>query len=220
MKSRIDSINFDGSISEKASTIIVPESDIELTVDHPALRCFLPIPFFSPSLMDDFARAITKMFGTVSLGAPENAVGFVTWRVMHRYQREVDKGLRPHDLTHLQFITLALVAWMARDGSAATQSQLARFGDIHPMQVSKVLKALEQGKMVSRDPTPSHALAKKVRLTNEGLKKLRLALPTVIEAQLRVFGEEGRPGSRLLKILLRIDQEPILPSEYRLSKSG
>jgi DNA-binding MarR family transcriptional regulator len=156
--------------------------------------------------MDQFAHSIIKMFETVSLGAPENAVGFVTWRVVHRYQREVDKALQPYNLTHLQFITLALVAWMGREGNAATQSQLARFGDIHPMQVSNVLKALEQKKMVSRDTTPSHALAKQVVLTKEGLKKLGRVLPIVMDIQLRVFGEEGRPGGRLLKALLRIDR--------------
>jgi len=156
--------------------------------------------------MDQFARSVTKMFETVSLGAPENAVGFVTWRVVHRYQREVDRALQPYDLTHLQFITLALVAWMGREGNAATQSQLARFGDIHPMQVSNVLKALEHKKMVSRDAAPSHALAKKVRLTKDGLKKLGRVLPIVMDIQLRVFGEEGRPGGSLLKTLLRIDR--------------
>jgi len=100
--------------------------------------------------MDSDARAITQLFETVSLGAPQNAVGFVMWRVVHRYQREVEQALRALDLTHLQFVTLSLVAWMGRGGEAVTQSDLARFGDIHPMQVSNVLKALEQKGMVQR----------------------------------------------------------------------
>jgi DNA-binding MarR family transcriptional regulator len=156
--------------------------------------------------MDDFARTVSKMFETVSLGSPENAVGFVTWRVMHRYQRAADRALRPLDLTHLQFIALVLLAWMRREGSTATQSQLARFGNIHPMQVSKILKALEQKKMVARASTPDHALVKNVCLTTDGLNKLRRALPIMIDVQLSVFGEEGRPGGRLLKMLLRIDR--------------
>ncbi len=85
--------------------------------------------------MNPDASAIQELFETISLGAPQNAVGFVMWRVVHRYQREVEQALRPMDLTHLQFVTLTLVAWMAQDGKAATQSELARFGDVHPMQV-------------------------------------------------------------------------------------
>ncbi len=47
--------------------------------------------------MDSDARAITQLFETVSLGAPQNAVGFVMWRVVHRYQREVEQALRALD---------------------------------------------------------------------------------------------------------------------------
>ena len=155
--------------------------------------------------MNPDARAIKELFATISLGAPQNAVGFVMWRVVHRYQREVEQALRPMDLTHLQFVTLTLVAWMARDGAAATQSELARFGDIHPMQVSNVLKALEQKRMVRRTPSPGNALAKQVAMTPTGMTALREALPLVIEVQGRLFGDQGRPGGSLLDALVRID---------------
>lgn len=54
------------------------------------------------------------------------------------------------DLTHLQFVALALVAWMAREGRPVQQAEIARFGDIHPTQVSKVAGALEQKAMIAR----------------------------------------------------------------------
>ena len=157
--------------------------------------------------MSSDARVLAEMFETVSLGAPQNAVGFVMWRVMHRYVREVDQVLKPLDLTHLQFTTLTLVAWIARTGHTANQSELARFGDIHPMQVSNVLKVLEQKGMIERTPSPGNALAKQVAITLVGIAAVRSALPPVIEVQERLFGEEGRPGSSLLKLLVRIDQE-------------
>ncbi len=157
--------------------------------------------------MDPDARTIAEMFETISLGAPENAAGFVMWRVVHRYIRQVDQALRSLDLTHLQFVTLTLVAWMARTGDTATQSGLARFGAIHPMQVSAVLKALEQKHMIRRTPSPGHALAKRVAITRAGLAALRDALPLVIEIQSRLFGDAGRPGGRLLSALVEIDRD-------------
>jgi len=156
--------------------------------------------------MDADARAIMQMFETVSLGAPQNAVGFVMWRIVHRYQREVDQALQGLDLTHLQFITLTLVAWMSRTGDAAPQAEVARFGDIHPMQVSNVLKALERKGLVRRSPSPGKALAKDVAITSAGMVVLKAALPLVIAVQARLFGEEGRPGGALLDALVRIDQ--------------
>ena len=153
------------------------------------------------------AHTITDLFATVSLGAPQNAVGFVMWRVVHRYQREVDQALRPLGLTHLQFVALALVAWTARTGETATQSELATLGDIHPMQVSNVVKALERNGLVTRTPSPNNALAKRVAITAKGLEALRAALPLGIAIQARLFGNEGRPGGRLLDLLVRIDRD-------------
>jgi DNA-binding MarR family transcriptional regulator len=151
------------------------------------------------------------MFNEVSLGAPENAVGFVMWRVVARYQREVDRALAVSDLTHLQFITLALVAWFGRKHEPVTQIELSRSAGIHPMQVSQTLKALERKKLISRRRSKSDTRAKRAEVTSTGLKALREALPKVVEVQGRVFGETGRPGGSLLKELLRIDNSLIEP---------
>ena len=159
--------------------------------------------------MSNNARAIADLLATASLGAPENAVGFVLWRVVHRYQREIDRSLGPIDLTHLQFMTLMMAAWLGRSGEAVTQSELARFGEIHPMQVSHMLKTLESKAMVARARSQSDVRAKRVEVTTAGLTVLSRALPLVIDVQRRLFGEEGSVGGSLLTALLRIDVEPI-----------
>jgi DNA-binding MarR family transcriptional regulator len=152
-------------------------------------------------------NTIRKMFDDVSLGAPENAVGFVMWRIVARYQREVDRSIAPNNLTNLQFITLALVAWFGRDDKPVTQIELARSAGIHPMQVSQTLKALEAKKMVTRRTSKSDTRAKRVEPTSVGLDALRKALPKVIAVQRRLFGEAGRPGGSLLQELLRLDTD-------------
>ena len=155
--------------------------------------------------MSNQARAIAHLFKTASLGAPEKSVGFVLWRLVHRYQREADQVLVSLDLTHLQFMTLIMAAWLAREGDAVTQAELARAGDIHPMQVSHMLKTLEGKSMVARPRSASDERAKHVEVTADGLKALRHALPLLIELQRRLFGEEGRPGGSLLETLLRLN---------------
>ncbi len=151
------------------------------------------------------ARAIRHFFDTASLGAPENAIGFVLWRVVHRYQRDVDRVLEPLSLTHLQFTTLMLVAWLGRSGGKVAQAELATASEIHPMQVSQMLKILESKGLVARMPSPSDVRAKLVDLTDAGLKALRSALPRVIDLQQRMFGDEGRAGGELLAALRRIE---------------
>ncbi len=154
-------------------------------------------------------HAITHLFETVSLGAPENAVGFVLWRVVHRYQREADRALVPLDLTNLQFMTLALAAWLGRSGEVVTQADIARAGDIQPMQVSHMLKTLENKRLITRARRASDVRAKRIEVTATGLTALRRALPVMIEVQRRLFGKEGGAGGSLLTALRRLDGQQI-----------
>ena len=151
------------------------------------------------------------MFEELSLGAPENAVGFVMWRIMARYQRQVDRALAINNLTNLQFVTLALVAWFGRENEVLTQIELAGLAGIHPMQISQTLKAIEAKRMVSRRTSQADSRAKRVAITKQGLSTLRDALPKVIAVQSRVFGDSGRPGGALLTQLLKVDS--YLPKE-------
>lgn len=152
-------------------------------------------------------REIEELFAKVALGPPESAVGFVLWRLVHRYQRAADRALLRVDLTHLQFMTLIMVAWLARPGKAVTQVEVARSGDIHPMQVSQVLKTLETKGMIARRRSATDVRAKHVEVTAAGITALRRALPPVIDVQERLFGEGGRPGGHLLTLLLRLPDQ-------------
>ncbi|WP_051580908.1 MarR family winged helix-turn-helix transcriptional regulator [Pseudonocardia acaciae] len=152
------------------------------------------------------ASDLRDLFETASLGAPERAVGFVMWRVLHHYVREVDRALGALDLTHLQFTTLAMAAWLGRRDEPTTQARLARSADIHPMQVSHMLKALEGKGMVARPRGTSDVRTKHIELTRAGVAALRRAMPVVIDVQRRVFGEAGRPGGDLLSTLVRVDE--------------
>src|SRR4051812_16084630 len=106
------------------------------------------------------AQAIQKLFDEASLGAPENAVGFLLWRVSHRYVRKMDRALEPLGLTHLQFETLIQAAWLGRAGEQVTQSDLARYGEIHPMQTSQMLKTLEEKGLIARRSSTADRRAK------------------------------------------------------------
>ncbi len=155
----------------------------------------------------DNSKALIRMFEAVSLGAPENAVGFVLWRVVVRYQREVDRALAPLDLTNLQFVTLALAAWFGRLGEPVNQTELARFGGIHPMQLSHMLKTLEQKGFIARKRSITDSRSKNVEVTRIGVTVLRQALPLMIEVQQRVFGDQGKPGGSFLETLLSLDAD-------------
>ena len=148
--------------------------------------------------------AIDDLFATASLGSPDKAVGFVLWRVVHRYQREVDRALAPVTLTHLQFTTLAMTAWLAKAGRSPTQPELAEASGIHPMQISLMLKALEAKRLVHRTRNPADVRSKLVTPTGQGIDILRQALPLAISVQRAMF---GRAETALLSMLLAIESD-------------
>ena len=152
-------------------------------------------------------RTLADLFEQDTLGAPENAVGFVLWRVVHHYVREIDRALAAGGLTHLQFTVLAMTAWMGRSGQPVTQVALARFGDIHPMQVSQMLKALEGKGLVARPRSETDTRARHVEVTEAGVAALRQAMPLAINVQARLFGAAGEPRGDLLAALLRTGGE-------------
>jgi DNA-binding MarR family transcriptional regulator len=150
-------------------------------------------------------EALARFYAVETLGAPDHAVGFVLWRVVHRFQREVDRALSPLDLTHLQFTTLAMAGWLCRAGDPVVQAELARQAEIHPMQVSLMLKALEAKGMVARRRAGSDTRAKWIEITAGGLTALRSAMPLVIAIQKRLFGAAGAPAGSLLTALREIE---------------
>lgn len=156
--------------------------------------------------MSSETGAIGELFVRAALGAPENSVGFILWRVVHFYQREVDRALAGLGLTHLQFETLTMTAWLQRTSAVVPQAALARFSDIHPVQLSQVLKVLEGKGLATRDRDSLDERAKTLQVTPAGIALLAKALPIVVDVQLRMFGEDGRPGGDLLVALLRAEE--------------
>ena len=155
--------------------------------------------------MNDTTDDLQALFSSVSLGAPEKAVGFVLWRVMHRYKRAIDRALAPTDLTHLQFTALAMAGWLAKSGEPVTQAALAKAGDIHPMQVSLVLKPLEAKGLLTRAQDPIDIRAKRIAVTPTGVRVLSEAMPLVVAVQHRMFGAAGAEGE-LLAALRQVDE--------------
>ena len=157
--------------------------------------------------MRDNAAAIQKVFESVSLGSPERAVGFVLWQVVHRYLREMDRALASLDLTHLQFMTLAFTGWLQKAEDPVTQTDVAKRSDMHPMQVSLMLKALEKKRFVVRTRSKDDVRAKRIRLTREGISVLGKAFPLAIEVQKTLFGPLADVDGDFLKTLLKLGIE-------------
>jgi DNA-binding MarR family transcriptional regulator len=118
---------------------------------------------------------------------PEDSAGYLLWQVTHQWQRQVDGALAEIDITHLQFVLLAGVGWLTRDGDLATQARLAEFCRIDVMQVSQVVRKLEAKYLVQRAAHPTDTRAKAIALTAMGRATLTQALPLIEDLDAAFF---------------------------------
>jgi len=146
--------------------------------------------------MADDATLI-EIFQTAKVERPEDAIGYLLWRVAHRHQREMDRTLADLDLTHLQFVALVQAGWLGRGGATVTQPALAAFGCISPMQLSNVLKALAAKHLIERPRDLTDARIKHVSLTPAGITLLQQALPRTRTHEKHFFGGADAAGSAL-----------------------
>lgn len=125
--------------------------------------------------------------------APEESRGFLLWQVVHLWQRQVESALAELDITHLQFVLLAGIGWLTRNGDLLTQVRLADFCKIDVMQISQVARKLEAKKLIQRSAHPTDTRAKVLNLTSSGVLTLDQALPLVERLDAKFFGRCNQP---------------------------
>jgi DNA-binding MarR family transcriptional regulator len=134
--------------------------------------------------------------------SPEESPGFLLWQVTNRWQQAQRAALKPHDLTHVQFVLLATLAWSQADG-AVTQRQLADAAATDPMMTSQVLRALESKGLVERAPHPEDGRARALRVTRAGRALADRAVADVEQTDRDFFAALGRAGTKAFSAALR-----------------
>lgn len=111
------------------------------------------------------------------LEKPEESAGFLLWQITNLWQRKMNSALKELDLTHVQFVLLAGMAWLERFDKSITQVRLAKHAKTNIMMTSKVIGTLEKKGLVIREECETDTRAKCVSLTEEGIQRIEKALP-------------------------------------------
>ena len=116
----------------------------------------------------------------------DQSPGFLLWQVTNLWQKRQRAALEPLDLTHVQFVLLAGLGWLARTSPAVTQVQLAHHARTDVMMTSEVVRTLEKKELIQRTPHPVDTRAKCLVLTPLGEDRLQQAIQ-IVEAVDRSF---------------------------------
>jgi DNA-binding MarR family transcriptional regulator len=133
---------------------------------------------------------------------PDESPGFLLWRVTLAWQRQVVRALAPLDLTHVQFVLLAVCWWQGEHGNPLTQAQAAAAAGTDVKMTSQVLRVLEQKGLLRRDLDPVDARARRLVLTAAG-RRLAPRAVEVVETVDRAFFTpvNARTAVRMLRAL-------------------
>ena len=110
---------------------------------------------------------------------PEPTPGFLVWRLAMKWQAAVDRAVAPLDLTHAQYSLLASLRGMVRTGTRPSQRELADHTGLDPIFVSKLIRTLEQKRLVARSQHPADTRAVQLTLTEAGIHHADRAIKVV-----------------------------------------
>jgi DNA-binding MarR family transcriptional regulator len=145
-------------------------------------------------------RRVPQLFG-----APDASPGFLLWQVTNLWQRRQREALKPLGLSHVQFVLLAGVTWLADHGeSPVSQVKLARHARTDPMMTSQVLRTLQEKKLVRRVPHPTDSRAKALLPTAAGRRLARQAMYVVERADQEFFAALGSDVAKLTAMMREV----------------
>jgi len=134
----------------------------------------------------------------------EDSPGFSLWQVSSMWQRKINAGLKPFDLTHAQFVLLASMTWLASDNKPLTQVDLASHAKMDVMMASNVLRTLEEKGLIVRNPHPTDTRAKSLAVTNKGRDLAGQAVAVVEKIDTDFFSSLGNGVGGFNKQLLKL----------------
>jgi DNA-binding MarR family transcriptional regulator len=117
---------------------------------------------------------------------PKESPGFLLWHVSTSWRGCIEAVLKKWGLTHPQFVVLAAIGWLTRNGDLVTQAAIGKMAGLDPNTNSQIMRGLEQKGLIKRDPS-SDGRAKDCSLTAKGERILSFALPAVEQADAQFF---------------------------------
>ncbi len=117
---------------------------------------------------------------------PEESPGYLLWHVSLAWRSNIEKTLKPFDLTHPQFVVLATTAWLTREGRTINQIDISKASGLDPNTTSQIIRGLELKNLIQRTRSVNER-SKNPSLTERGFNILSKALPAVEKSDMKFF---------------------------------
>ncbi|NQY42153.1 MAG: winged helix-turn-helix transcriptional regulator [Legionellales bacterium] len=82
---------------------------------------------------------------------PEDSPGFLLWQTTMSWQRLIKKKLEPYNISHSQFVILAILLWYKGKQIYVPQNNIIKMSKLDKMTISKSLRSLVSLGYVTRE---------------------------------------------------------------------
>jgi DNA-binding MarR family transcriptional regulator len=137
---------------------------------------------------------------------PEESPGFLLWQVSTKWRRQIEAKLAALDLSHPQFVILASIRWLTRNGKLVTQVELARHAGTDINMTSQILRTLEKKGLIERQRREGDERSKFPSLTKSGSALIERALPIVETVDHAFFAKLQQDTKKCIEILQKLGE--------------
>ncbi|MGW7680108.1 MarR family winged helix-turn-helix transcriptional regulator [Kribbella sp. NPDC054772] len=109
----------------------------------------------------------------------EATPGHLVWRLSMKWRVAVDRALAPRGLTHAQYVMLASLYGLERDGRAPSQRELADHTGLEALYVSKLARSLDADGLIQRTRDAVDTRTMRLELTAKGRDTIQPAIADV-----------------------------------------
>lgn len=107
----------------------------------------------------------------------EEATGLLFMRVYNAWHREIKRRLRELDITHPQFVVLAIIGYLAQCNNEISQTMIAAHADMDVMSASQILNLMEKSGLIRRTTHSRDSRPKPLRSRIWARRKCRSPCP-------------------------------------------
>lgn len=133
---------------------------------------------------------------------PQDSPGLLLWQATLAWQRRIAAVLVPFDLTHVQFVLLAVTWWANTHDQAPSQGEAAGLAGADVKMTSQVVRTLERKGLLTRRIDEADTRARRLRVTEAGAALAPRAIEAVEQADAAFFSVVDRSDAlRVLRAL-------------------
>lgn len=135
---------------------------------------------------------------------PQDSPGFLLWQTTLTWQRLIKNELDKHNISHIQFVIMAVLLWLKTNNQSTNQIYIAQLNKLDKMTVSKALKKLALIGLVTRIEDPIDTRSKNAQLTAKGVELINVLVPIVEKTDTKFFGKLVKSSQMNLNHILSV----------------